>query len=168
MDEKKKVKTYRDLLVWQKSMKLVTEIYRSLKSFPDDEIYGLISQMRRCAVSIPSNIAEGFGRDSNSEFRRFLSIAASSLYELQTQIEISRNLEYLDQNSFEILFESTREIERMRSNKGSRNISVKKTRFPSVGLFEEYGCPKFPDFFGHVWSSIKNKQSASVSKLKKQ
>lgn len=116
MDEKKKVKTYRDLLVWQKSLNLVIEIYKSTKSFLSDEIYGIISQMRRCAVSVPSNIAEGFGRDSNSEFRRFLCISSSSLYELQTQIEISRNLEYLDQNSFEILFESTREIERMLSS----------------------------------------------------
>ena len=107
------VKTFRDLLVWQKSMKLVTETYRMTGNFPKEELYGLSLQIRRCAVSIPSNIAEGYGRNSTSDYIRFLQIAVSSLYELQTQIEISFNLEYINNDNFKMLYESTREIERM-------------------------------------------------------
>jgi len=112
----KQIKTYRDLLVWQKSMVLVTEIYRLSKSFPKDEAYGLSSQMRRCAVSIPSNIAEGYGRKSTSDCIRFLYIAAGSLYELQTQIEIALDLQYLKRIDFNRLYELSREIERMLSS----------------------------------------------------
>jgi len=111
--ERRKLKTFRDLLVWQKSMVLVTDICALTKSFPVDETYGLASQMRRCSVSIPSNIAEGYGRNSNNEFIRFLHIATGSLYELQTQIEISLNLNYLDKNTFENLCGPTRELEKM-------------------------------------------------------
>ncbi|MCX5632160.1 MAG: four helix bundle protein [Phycisphaerae bacterium] len=110
------MKTYRDLLTWQKSMALVTEIYRLSKSFPRDETYGLTSQMRRCAVSVPSNIAEGYGRNSTSDYIRFLYIAIASLYELQTQIEIALNLQYLSKTGFDKLYESSREIERMLSS----------------------------------------------------
>jgi len=110
------MKTYRDLQAWQKSMTLVTEIYKILKSFPKDEIYGLTSQMKRCAISIPSNMAEGYGRNSTNEYIHFLRIATGSLYELQTQLEISTNLNYLDKDSFDKLYESSREIERMLSS----------------------------------------------------
>ena len=110
------MKTYRDLLVWQKSMALVTEIYRLSKSFPKDETYGLTSQMRRCAVSIPSNMAEGYGRNSTNDYIRFLRVAVGSLYELQTQIEIALNLRYLSKSAFNKLYESSREIERMLSS----------------------------------------------------
>ena len=110
------MKTYRDLQAWQKSMTLVTEIYKILKSFPKDEIYGLTSQMKRCAISIPSNMAEGYGRNSTNEYIHFLRIATGSLYELQTQLEISTNLNYLDKDSFAKLYESSREIERMLSS----------------------------------------------------
>ena len=116
MEKTNQVKTYRDLFVWQKSMLLVTEIYKISKSFPKDETYGLVSQMRRCAISIPSNIAEGYGRKSTSDYVRFLRIAAGSLYELQTQMEISLNLGYLKRNKFGELYESGREIERMLSS----------------------------------------------------
>jgi len=109
------VKTYRDLMVWQKAMVLVTEIYKVTKSFPRREDYGLTSQLRRCAVSIPSNIAEGYGRNSRNEYIRFLQIASGSLYELQTQLEIAANLGYLKKDEFELLYESTREVERMLS-----------------------------------------------------
>ena len=109
------MKTYRDLIVWQKAMVLVTEIYKVSKSFPRREDYGLTSQLRRCAVSIPSNIAEGYGRNSRNEYIRFLQIASGSLYELQTQLEIAANLGYLKKDEFELLYESTREIERMLS-----------------------------------------------------
>ena len=121
------IKTYRDLIVWQNSMALVTEIYKLSKSFPKDETYGLTSQMRRCAVSIPSNIAEGYGRNSTSDYVRFLRIAAGSLYELQTQIEIAFKLEYLRKTDFDGLYESTREIERMLTSL-SRKLNNVRTR----------------------------------------
>ena len=89
------MKTYRDLIVWQKSMVLVTEVYKISKEFPNDETYGLTSQIRRCAVSIPSNIAEGYGRNSTNDYIHFLRIATGSLYELQTQMEIALNLHYI-------------------------------------------------------------------------
>ncbi len=111
-----KIKTYRDLLAWQKSMSVVLEVYRNTKVFPKDEIYGLASQMRRSAVSVPSNIAEGYGRNSTSDYVRFLRVAIGSLYELQTQIEISYNLKYLHEKEFNKLFELSREIERMLSS----------------------------------------------------
>jgi four helix bundle protein len=111
-----KIKTYRDLLTWQKSLALVTEIYRVSRSFPKDEVYGLAQQMRRSAVSIPSNIAEGYGRNSTSDYVRFLHVASGSLYELQTQAEIALNLRYLEKSDFDKLYESSREIERMLSS----------------------------------------------------
>ncbi len=112
----KEVKTYRDLMVWQKAMVLVTEVYRQTKVFPKEEVYGLTSQVRRCAISIPSNIAEGYGRNSTSDYIRFLQIASGSLYELQTQLEISMNLEYLSKGVVERLYSLSREIERMLSS----------------------------------------------------
>jgi len=97
-------------------MTLVAELYKISKGFPKDEAYGLTSQMRRCAISIPSNIAEGYGRNSTNEYIHFLRIATGSLYELQTQIEISMNLCYLNRDEFDKLYESSREIERMLSS----------------------------------------------------
>ena len=94
------MKTYKDLIVWQKSMSLTTDIYQITKAFPKEETYGLVSQMRRCAVSIPSNIAEGYGRKSTDDYLRFLQIAVSSLYEMQTQMEIALNLTYLSKDEF--------------------------------------------------------------------
>src|SRR5919106_870790 len=90
-------KTYRDLIVWKVSMELVAETYRIARRLPAFEQYGLTSQLRRAAVSLPTNIAEGFGRGSRPEFRRFLSIAEGSLRELQTLIELIILLEYLGQ-----------------------------------------------------------------------
>lgn len=108
--------TYRDLLIWQKSMLLVTEIYTLTNSFPKEEIYGLTSQIRRCAISIPSNIAEGYGRDGTKDYLKFLNIAYASLFELQTQLEISFNLKYTDENKFNVIHNNSREIERMLSS----------------------------------------------------
>ena len=125
MIENKKVNTFRDLLVWQKSMTLVTDIYLFSRSFPGTESFGLTSQMRRCAISIPSNIAEGFGRNSNLEFIRFLHIATGSLYELQTQIEIAYNLKYLDNKSFDSLCRSTNELEKMTNSLTKKMINKK-------------------------------------------
>ena len=80
------VQSYRDLVAWNKAMELVTEIYRVTKKFPKEELFGLMSQLRRAAVSIPSNIAEGKGRLSKGEFRQFLGNARGSLAEVETQI----------------------------------------------------------------------------------
>jgi len=110
------MKTYRGLQVWQKSMTLVTEVYKISKGFPKDEAYGLTSQIRRCAISIPSNMAEGYGRNSTNEYIHFLRIATGSLYELQTQMEISMSLCYLNRDEFDKLYEVSREIERMLSS----------------------------------------------------
>jgi four helix bundle protein len=120
------MKTFRDLLVWQKSMSFVTEVYKISKSFPKEETFGLTSQLRRSAVSVPSNISEGFGREGVNDYLRFLNIALASLFELQTQLEIAFNLEYIKKNKFDVLYELSREIERMlssfiRSIKSKRN-----------------------------------------------
>ena len=85
---------YKDLLVYQKSLDLVEMIYRETKSFPTEEKFGLISQLRRCAVSLPCNIAEGAGRKGAKEFIHFLYIALGSLNEMETQMEISKRLKY--------------------------------------------------------------------------
>ena len=97
-------------------MTLVTEIYKISKGFPKNEAFGLTSQIRRSAISIPSNIAEGYGRNSTNEYLHFLRIATGSLYEFQTQLEISMNLNYLKKECFDELYESSREIERMLSS----------------------------------------------------
>ena len=94
-------KTHRDLDVWKGSMNLVLEIYKITKSFPKEELYGLTSQIRRSAISIPSNISEGSARNQTKEFIRFLQISQGSLSELETQVIISRNLEYLSSDVFE-------------------------------------------------------------------
>ena len=89
------MKSHRDLDAWKKSIGLVSEIYLLTKKFPPDELYGLTSQMRRAAVSVPSNIAEGAARGSSKEFSRFLSISLGSLAEMETQLLIAENLNYL-------------------------------------------------------------------------
>ena len=85
-------RSFRELLVWQRSIELATLIYRATAGFPREEVYGLTSQLRRAAVSVPSNIAEGQGRATSGEFRKFLSIARGSNFEIQTQLEIARRL----------------------------------------------------------------------------
>ena len=110
------VKTFRDLFVWKKSMALVVEIYQESKLFPDEEQFGLIAQIRRSATTILCNIAEGFGRKTTQDYLRFLHIAIGSLYELQTQLEISFNLSFLNKDKFDTLYDSTKEIERMLSS----------------------------------------------------
>lgn len=89
------IKSYRELEIWQLSMELAEDIYKALKTFPREEPYGLADQIRRAAVSVPSNIAEGFGRDSNADFAHFVSIAKGSLFEVSTQLELAARLGYL-------------------------------------------------------------------------
>uniref|UniRef100_UPI0040485401 four helix bundle protein n=1 Tax=Polaribacter sp. TaxID=1920175 RepID=UPI0040485401 len=110
------MKTFRELLVCQKSMSFVTEIYKVSKSFPDDENFVLSSQIRKSAISVPSNISEGYGRDGLKDYLRFLNIAIASLFELQTQLEIAYNLEYIKEEKFNSLYDLSREIERMLSS----------------------------------------------------
>jgi four helix bundle protein len=86
------VQSFRDLEVWKKSVQMAVTVYRLTREFPKEETYGLTSQMRRAAVSIPSNIAEGHGRLNTGEYRQFLGIARGSNFELQTQLEIAREL----------------------------------------------------------------------------
>lgn len=90
------VHSFRDLRVWQEAMNLTEMVYMATRHFPKEEMYGLTSQMRRSAVSVPSNIAEGNGRKNRGEYRQFLGIANGSLLELQTQIEIAQRVELLD------------------------------------------------------------------------
>ena len=102
------IRTYRDLIAWQKAMQLAKEVYVVTKALPDSERYGLTAQMRRAAVSIPSNIAEGHGRESPADFLRFLKIARGSLMELQTQTMLAQNLGFLgESNEVEAMLEET-------------------------------------------------------------
>ncbi len=104
---------YEELKVWQKAVNLVTQVYNCTASFPKEEIYGLTAQMRRAAVSIPSNIAEGSCRESTKDFLRFISISNGSLAELQTQLVIAKNLGFISIENLDILKESADEVGRM-------------------------------------------------------
>jgi four helix bundle protein len=107
------IKSYKDLFIWQKSMVLVMEVYEITKTFPSSEIYGLTSQLRRSAVSTPGNIAEGYGRKSTNDYKRFLQISVGSLYEFQTQIEIAFNLKYLVEQKHKEIVDLSIEIDKM-------------------------------------------------------
>ena len=107
------MQSYRDLNAWQKSMQLVEDVYRMTKAFPRDELYGLTAQIRRSAISIPSNIAEGKGRHSDREFSQFLRHARRSILELETQLLIGQRLKYVDDSAAEQLMKQTAEIGRM-------------------------------------------------------
>jgi four helix bundle protein len=117
--------SYRDLLVWQKSMQLVTEIYRLTDGFPKVEQFGLCAQLRRAVVSIPSNIAEGQGRNSPKEFVYHLSVAYGSLMEAETQIQIAANLSYVSQVEADKLIAQAAEVGRM-LNGLSRSLAQNK------------------------------------------
>jgi four helix bundle protein len=104
------IKSYRDLIAWQKSMALVLEIYRATRLFPQVETYGLISQLRRAAVAIPSKIAEGHERLSTGDYRQFLGHALGSLMEMETQILIAEELCYLEKDKSAALLERTSEV----------------------------------------------------------
>lgn len=108
-----KVRNYQDLVAWQRAMDLVEDVYRASKDFPREEIYALTSQIRRAAVSIPSNIAEGQGRRSTPDFLRHLSIAYGSLREVETQILISRRLKYIAQAKLDEVMSRAGEVGRL-------------------------------------------------------
>lgn len=107
------MKSYRDLIVWQKSVSMVTLVYTLLKRFPNEEKFGLTSQLKRSAVSVPSNIAEGYGRNYTKDYCRFLQIARGSLFEMQTQLEISVNLKFVSAKDLEDIKCLSIEIEKM-------------------------------------------------------
>lgn len=107
------MKDFRDLKVWEKAHALTLNIYRQTKSFPADEKYGLVSQLRRCCASIPANIAEGCGKRGHGEFSRFLQMAAGSTSELDYHLLLSKDLEYLRQHEYQALHQNVIEIRKM-------------------------------------------------------
>ncbi len=104
-------RTYRDLVAWQKAMALAEQVYRVTAAFPNEERFGLVAQMRRAAVSVPSHIAEGFGRAQRLDFRRFLEMARASLFELQTQGELARRLGWLKGDGLATVRDLAREVD---------------------------------------------------------
>jgi len=108
-----KVKTYQELIVWQKAMDLIESVYKVSRAFPREEVYALTSQIRRAAVSIASNIAEGQGRRTTSDFLRHLSIAYGSLLETETQLLIAKRLRYLGNTNLEEVMKQTAEVGRL-------------------------------------------------------
>ena len=123
---------YKELKVWEKSMDLISDVYTLVKSLPKEEMYGLSDQMRRAAVSIPSNIAEGHGRHTDKEFIKFLSISRGSLFELETQLEICRRLNYMDMVCLTPVMNKITEISKMlnslisyRKNNEEKDLSPK-------------------------------------------
>ncbi len=104
---------FKELKVWQKAMDLVANVYKITQALPKEELYGLTSQIRRAAVSIPSNIAEGAGRISRKDFSHFLNIARGSSFELETQLTISFKLDYLKPPDFDVLTSELDEVQRM-------------------------------------------------------
>jgi four helix bundle protein len=108
-----KIKSFKDLKIWNMGIKLVEDVYRVSTSFPKEEMYGLQSQLRRSAVSIPSNIAEGFGRFHNKDYRKFLYISLGSCAELTTQIIIASRLKYVEENKADSILSDIDEISKM-------------------------------------------------------
>ena len=116
------MQSYKDLIVWEKSIQLVISTYEVVKKFPKEEMYALSSQIRRAAVSVPSNIAEGHDRNFDKEFCRFLCIARGSLAELETQLIIASKLNYADKDTINSVLEKCDEIGKM------LNALIKKTK----------------------------------------
>jgi four helix bundle protein len=119
---------YKQLKVWEKAIDLVVDVYKATTDFPKEEKYGLISQMRRSAVSVPSNIAEGAGRNSDKEFCNFLSYAHASSFELETQVIVSNKLELLSKDACDDLCGKINEVQRM-------NFSLQQKLNPDGNYF---------------------------------
>lgn len=113
LSSEKTMKDFRDLQVWRKAHNLTLSCYRYTKPFPREELYGITSQIRRCAASIAANIAEGCGKRGNAEFQRFLGIAAGSASELEYHFLLARDLELLGRDDYELLRSSVVEVKRM-------------------------------------------------------
>jgi four helix bundle protein len=113
VEGKQAARSFRELIVWKKSLQLTVKVYRLTQEFPREELYGLTSQMRRSAVSVPSNIAEGQGRLGTSEFRHFLGIARGSNFELQTQLEVARELGMCDGGKIDDAMSLSHEVGKM-------------------------------------------------------
>jgi len=107
------MKDFKKLKVWQYGIEVVVDVYRSSQEFPKEEVYGLTSQMRRAAVSVPSNIAEGAGRNSDKDFSRFLDISLGSSFELETQLIIANKLEFLPNDKFDELAKKVQDEQKM-------------------------------------------------------
>lgn len=108
------IKSYKDLLIWQKGIKIVTLVYQIVNSFPKEELYALTSQLKRASVSIPSNIAEGYGRNTDKSFGHFLNISRGSLFEIETQLLIAKELGFIvDENLFKEIFKEINEESKM-------------------------------------------------------
>ncbi len=120
--ETQSIQSYRDLVVWQKAMDLVVLLYRLTDNYPKSEVYGLISQSRRCSVSIPSNIAEGRLRGTRKDFRQFLIIAFASGAELETQLEIAKRLKFIAEIDFKSITSLLTEVMKM-LNKMIQNLN---------------------------------------------
>lgn len=108
-----KLRDYKDLIAWQKSYQMCRTVYQITENFPRKEQFGLTSQIRRSALSVPSNIAEGYTRHSTQDYIRFLYIAYSSLAELETQLMLSKDLNYIDQTVYAKIESLTREVQRI-------------------------------------------------------
>ena len=128
------VRDYRELIAWQKAIDLVENVYRQTAGFPRQELYGLTTQIRRAAVSIPSNIAEGQGRHTTPDFLRFLAIANGSLKEVETQFYIARRLGYLDERQLAVSTDRTEEIGRLISGL-RKSLKAKSSRDPSTNHY---------------------------------
>lgn len=111
--EMTEIRNHKDLRIWQQGISLVEEIYKVTHLFPADEKFGLVSQMRRSSVSIPSNIAEGYGRRSTGDYKRFLNISLGSIYELETQIIVAGNLGFIDSENKNALLQEIEVLGKM-------------------------------------------------------
>ena len=132
------IASHKDLLVWQRSMDLVETVYRLTGSIPSEEKWGLVSQMRRAAISVPSNIAEGYGRQATGEYRHHVSIGRGSLLELETQILLARRLKYLQAADTESVLKEIDEISRMLATLFQNSLNVLlKPRASSLTPFLE-------------------------------
>jgi len=107
------IRTFRDLVAWQKGINLSLLVYRLTKRFPDEEKFGLVSQMRRSAVSIPANIAEGYGRGRRAEYIRYLEIGRGSLFELQTYLELAQEMKWVDGEDLAAVARLAEEVDRI-------------------------------------------------------
>lgn len=123
---KRKIQSFRDLDAWKVAHKLVLQVYQATRKFPQEELYGLVSQMRRAAVSIVSNIAEGFSRTFSKEKQQFYAIALGSIVELQSQLEIAKDLGYLDGADYQRLIDLSVDAHKLVNGliKGARNRSM--------------------------------------------